>query len=312
MNTQLTNYRLLIVWQDVLLSMCHDRLPAVPIHSWNMNEELPIDNRLSYVGAMTHITRIGLKFMNAKAGGNLALGDLIDTLAMIDKTYQKAQPYLQSKEDCQNIQHHLERLALKLHISHLISFVCRPAVKNSELANNSSYQILRRRARESLIEATRTFLDFQVLSIVPMRNWSMIHTVIGSTLLLSIWEETHWDKECQDLQQRVIEVFSAVESKEDGAASGSENSQWLSQRHIWALVSLRNSVKAAMERSTGTSQPRADNDGNPAEFERLDSSFSPSGFPLSYDSRYVSASEYVMITKSFVTVLSMKRESPNG
>jgi hypothetical protein len=250
--------------------------------------------------------------MNAKAGGNLALGDLIDTLAMIDKTYQKAQPYLQSKEDCQNIQHHLERLALKLHISHLISFVCRPAVKNSELANNSSYQILRRRARESLIEATRTFLDFQVLSIVPMRNWSMIHTVIGSTLLLSIWEETHWDKECQDLQQRVIEVFSAVESKEDGAASGSENSQWLSQRHIWALVSLRNSVKAAMERSTGTSQPRADNDGNPAEFERLDSSFSPSGFPLSYDSRYVSASEYVMITKSFVPVLSMKRESPNG
>lgn len=281
----------MIVWQDMLLSMCHDRLPAVPIHAWNMNEELPIDNSLSYVGVMTYLSRLGLKFMNRKAGGDLALGDLIDTLTMIDKTYQKAQPYLQSKENCQNMQHHLERLALKLHVSHLISFVCRPAVKNSGLANNPSYQLLHQRARESLIEATRTFLDFQALSIVPMRNWSMIHAVIGSTLLLSIWEETYWDQECQELQQRVIEVFSAVESKEDGATSTSENSQWLSQRHIWALVSLRNSVKAAMERNRDTGQPRTENDGNLAESGRLDSSFSPSGFPLSYDSRYVTASE---------------------
>lgn len=281
----LTLRRLMIVWQDTLLSLCHDRLPAAPIHAWNMNEELPVDNSLSYVGVMIYLSRLGLKFMNRKAGGDLALEDLIDTLTMIDKMYQHAQPYLQSKENCQNMLHHLERLAVKLHISHFISFVCRPAVKNSGLANNPSHQLLHQRARESLMEAIRTFLEFQALSIVPMRNWSMIHAVIGSTLLLSIWEETHWDQECQELQQRVIEVFSAVESKDDGS---SENSQWLSQRHIWALVSLRNSVKAAMERNTDTGQPRTDNDGNShAESDRLNSSFSPSGFPLSYDFRYV-------------------------
>lgn len=296
MNLELTlnDYRLMIVWQDVLLSMCHDRLPAVSIHAWNMNEELPTSNSLSYVGVMTHISRLGLKFMNAKAGGDLGLGDLGDTLTIIDDTYQKALPYLQSKDDCQNMQHHLERLALKLHVSHLVSFVCRPAVKNSGLPNSPSYQPLRQRARESLIEATKTFLDFQVLSIVPMRNWSMIHAVIGSTLLLSIWEETHWDRECQDLQQRVIDVFSAVGSNEDGTTSGSENGQWLSQRHIWALVSLRNLVKGAMEQSSEASQPRPENDGEPVESDSLESSFSPSGFPLSYDSRYVSVSKRVL------------------
>ena len=96
------------------------------------------------------------------------------------------------------------------------------------------------------MDAAKTFLDFQTLSIVPLRTWSMIHTVLSSTLLLCVWEETRSDPECRDLQQRVIEMFSAVQPSRQGNASPpSVGSQWLSERQIRALVTLRNAVRNA-------------------------------------------------------------------
>ena len=68
----------------------------------------------------------------------------------------------------------------------------------------------------------------------------MVHTVLSSTLLLCTWQETREDAECRDLQQRVIEVFSGAGS---GVETGSEYSQWLSARHIRALITLRQTLR---------------------------------------------------------------------
>lgn len=72
----------------------------------------------------------------------------------------------------------------------------------------------------------------------------MVHTVLSSTLLLCIWEETRNDPECRSLQQRVIDVFSSSDSKasEDGTSLSDSDSQWLSARHIRALVTLRGAL----------------------------------------------------------------------
>jgi hypothetical protein len=105
-------------------------------------------------------------------------------------------------------------------------------------------ELLRSRAKGSLIDASKAFLEFQALSVVPLRSWSMVHTVLSSTLLLCIWEETRNDPECRSLQQRVIDVFSSSDSKvsEDGTSSSDSDSQWLSARHIRALVMLRGAL----------------------------------------------------------------------
>ncbi|KAI2736008.1 hypothetical protein DTO013E5_9163 [Penicillium roqueforti] len=102
--------------------------------------------------------------------------------------------------------------------------------------------LLRARAKASLINASKSFLNFQALSIVPLRSWSMVHTVLSSTLLLCIWEETRNDYECRSLQQRVIDVFSSSDSRnsEESGSLIDGDDQWLSARHIRALVTLRN------------------------------------------------------------------------
>ncbi|KAJ5772756.1 hypothetical protein N7457_007652 [Penicillium paradoxum] len=79
------------------------------------------------------------------------------------------------------------------------------------------------------------------LGVVPLRSWSMIHTVLSSTLLLCIWKETRNDPECRDLQKSVIDVFSSLDSRttDEGDLEPDNGSQWLSARHILALITLR-------------------------------------------------------------------------
>ncbi|KAL4976014.1 hypothetical protein BDW66DRAFT_159949 [Aspergillus desertorum] len=134
-----------------------------------------------------------------------------------------------------------EHLALRMHVSFCVSALCRPAIRTSpQSSEDSRYISLRTRARESLVVASKAFLDFKALSVVPLRTWSMVHTVISSTLLLCTWQETRDDPECRDLQQRVIGVFSGANGKDTGS---SDYSQWLSARHIRALITLRQTLK---------------------------------------------------------------------
>jgi hypothetical protein len=120
-------------------------------------------------------------------------------------------------------------------------FISEPLLRHAD--------ILRARAKGSLIDASKAFLDFQALSIVPLRSWSMVHTVLSSTLLLCIWEETRNDPECRNLQQKVIDVFSSTDSKtsDDGTSITESEGQWLSARHIRALVTLRSALERAEE-----------------------------------------------------------------
>jgi hypothetical protein len=130
---------------------------------------------------------------------------------------------------------HQEHLALRIHVSFCVSVLCRPAM----LPRTSLYprlRILRDRAKDSLVEAAKAFLDFETLSIVPLRTWSMVHTVLSSTLLLCLWEVTRHDPACRDLQQRVIEVFSRVGTDGEDGNGQHGNGQWLSTRHIHALA----------------------------------------------------------------------------
>jgi hypothetical protein len=174
----------------------------------------------------------------------------LEGLQRLDYAYQRGLPYLRSRENCTTLQQHLEHLALRMHTSFCVSVFCRPAMNQATpqpfLRDGG---ILRARAKGSLIDASKAFLDFQALSTVPLRSWSMVHTVLSSTLLLCIWEETRNDPECRDLQQKVIDVFSSSDSRtnDDGTSLSESDSQWLSARHIRALVTLRSVLERELE-----------------------------------------------------------------
>jgi hypothetical protein len=231
--------RSMTVWQDSLLSLCYDRPPIASTRGWTLGSHSL--SELSYTNLMHYLCWTALGIIGMQESAAAEPNHNLTLLAELDSTYARAQPHLLRREDCRNLQQHLEHLALRMHVSFCVSALCRPAIKTSpQFCEDSRYATLRTRARESLIIASKAFLDFQALSIVPLRTWSMVHTVLSSTLLLCTWQETRDDPECRDLQRRVIGVFSDANGRDTGT---SEYSQWLSARHIRALITLRQTLK---------------------------------------------------------------------
>ncbi|KAJ5761787.1 uncharacterized protein N7511_005169 [Penicillium nucicola] len=258
-----------IVWQDSLLCLCYDRPPIVTLTGWSPDNSLLQKQDLSYQEVMHFITRLGLDIMRPENPGASENDRSIDALQQIDNLYRRGKPHLQARDNCIAFQEHLEHLALKIHSSFCVSVVCRPAMKQSQGQPLLMQQdLLRARAKGSLIDASRAFLDFQALSVVPLRSWSMVHTVLSSTLLLCIWEETRNDPECRDLQQKVIDVFSSADWKaSDEGNPGSENEgQWLSARHIRALVTLRSALDRQQDVSVQENEAWTSDGVNPGQF----------------------------------------------
>lgn len=232
---------------------------------WAPDYSILSSNELCFTEAMYFLCQIALNMITTDGPEIPENARQLDILATIDSLNQRTQPHLRDRQECKSLQHNLEHLALRMHMSLAISVLTRPALKRTVM-QDASYDILRSRAKLSLIDASRAFLDFQALSAVPLRTWSMVHTVLSSTLLLSIWEETRNDPECRDLQQKVIEVFSAAGSVGTVENTTSENGQWLSERHIRALITLRNAVRTAVEREKGEANVETERAEQPQPF----------------------------------------------
>jgi hypothetical protein len=173
----------------------------------------------------------------------------------IDECYRRGEPHLLSRDICRNLHQHLEHLICKIHVSFIISFICRPVTRRSiAQRDNVPIQTLRSRIKESLMDTLKAFLGLAALSVVSLRIWATVHNVLSCSLLLSTWDETRDDSECQDLQQRVIEAFlSAGQSSKIATTDPSpqDNVQWLSERHARAFAAVQNALRRSSQLQRG-------------------------------------------------------------
>ncbi|KAJ6114061.1 transcriptional regulator family: Fungal Specific TF [Penicillium capsulatum] len=220
-----------IAWRESLLYLCYDRPPIVSVNGWSPDQVLFDRQDLSYAEVMQNLCRLGLDIVRPENLGPVEMERAIEGLQRLDSAYQRSQRYLRMRENCTTLQQHLENLALRMHTSFCVSVLCRPAMRQSSSLSLPHAQILHARARQSLIGASKAFLDFQG----PER---------GSFTQLVY--ETRNDPECRSLQQRVIDVFSSSDSPtSDVGASADSDGQWLSARHIQALATLRSTLDRA-------------------------------------------------------------------
>ncbi|KAK9342733.1 fungal-specific transcription factor domain-containing protein [Lipomyces starkeyi] len=208
-----------VIWQDTLLCLCYDRPPVVTRLDVDDRQSLSMKHDLSYAEAMQQVCRLGLVILNSDEAQQHKVTKLMDLLNDVDEICGRTESYLQLKD--------------------------RPAIRNVRVSSpHDQNELLVFRAKSSLMDATRAFLEFQSLSIVPLRNWSMIHTALISTLLLGIWNETKNDPECLELQRKVIRVLTADEAEATGTNKLPEtaNGMMLSKTHIRALLALKNAL----------------------------------------------------------------------
>lgn len=223
--------------------MCHARRPLTITDAPAQVDLDCEDSELTYTGFMHAICRIAITVLNNSSD----VANVTIMLEQLDMLHQKTRPYLQDHDQCRSSREYLQHLALKMHKCFLVTFLCRPEIRianrsldHSPVALSQNQLRLRQRAEDNLIEATKTFLEFRAVSTVPLRSWSMVHTVLSSVLLLCIWEDTRVKPECQVLREKVIEAFSCPEITDTGVlASADTHPQWLSPRHIQALVALK-------------------------------------------------------------------------
>lgn len=179
-------------------------------------------------------------------------------LQSIDDCSSHAQPYLQTRDSCKNLQQLLEYLALQINTSFTICFLCRPAIKRStQISHTTAHRLLITRAKQGLQNILEAFLDFQALSIVPLRNWSMIHSALTSMLLLSIWEETRDDSKSRELQKSVLNVLLETSQRDSSVVVNrghhdSNKTHWLSTKHVRALMNLLETIRNTSCSTAGT------------------------------------------------------------
>ncbi|KAL7807954.1 N-terminal binuclear Zn cluster-containing/DNA binding domain-containing protein [Trichoderma aethiopicum] len=235
--------------QDCLLSLCHGRphiasRQSLATRKILSNPNRPLNFAETLYGMVSVCTGI-LELEKPSCESSMKL------LAELDGYWSRASPYLQGREKCANIQQRYEALTVQVQLSWTASFLCRPVLTTSAAVSSNQADAVRRlkaRAKESLMDTAKAFIEFQALSNIPIRTWSMIHAVLSATILLCLWEETRCDQESRDVLQRVIEIFSRAAQADDDTGmmvDASGTNHWLSMNHTRALVALQAALQKA-------------------------------------------------------------------
>lgn len=244
-------HRAAIVWQDCFLSVCHGRPTSVSnIQVQKLYRSNIFSSFLSYTEVMRSMAYICFEVTESNPDAECS----VRLLQSIDECSSHAQPYLQTRSSCKNLRELLEYLALQINTSFTICFLCRPAItKSAPISQTEAHRLFVVRAKKELQNVLDRFLEFQALSIVPLRSWSMIHSALTSMLLLSIWEETRNDLKSQELQKSVLNVLLTT-SQRDASFDPNRESHWLSTRHVRALMNLLESIRNTSCPATASDQ----------------------------------------------------------
>ncbi|KAL7936971.1 N-terminal binuclear Zn cluster-containing/DNA binding domain-containing protein [Trichoderma chlorosporum] len=243
--------RIPTIWQsicryDSILSLRLGRPPLIT-KRYCVDPTLAVEpaKPLYHAEVMFGLTHNNMKFLSMEHP--LEYQQSIDLVAELARYRARGMPHLQSRESCQNLQQHFENLAIEIHFSFTTIVYCRSVFTISDTSNNNpNLIILQSHAKERLISVLKSFLEFQTLSIIPVRTWSMVQAALSSTVLLSMWRLTRDDLESKDLRQRVVEALCRETQFDDEAVLDSfprSSNQWLSRRHARALVALESSLR---------------------------------------------------------------------
>ncbi|KAH8810788.1 hypothetical protein F5884DRAFT_260263 [Xylogone sp. PMI_703] len=158
-----------VVQQEFFLSFCHGRTPTISSYIvMSSGLTSPILN-IPYQTAMQYLCSLGVSLTTSEKRSDY--NQCLQTLSAIDELYERVAPHLVPRENCKSRHQNLEHLTWKMHSSFFISYVCRPVIRaNKGLIDAPTETILCLRARKSLIDVSQAFLDFQIISMVPLRT----------------------------------------------------------------------------------------------------------------------------------------------
>jgi hypothetical protein len=162
--------------------------------------------------------------------------------------------HLKSKEGSPNSQLNIEercqKYALDLHVSFVIAWLCRPALRNCPNVDSipQIQQELINKCRYNLISCVKAFIGLQSFSIFASRSWTVLHNGLSSLLLLSLLNHGTQAKEVGQLQSDVISILSKDCKNSDIESEEADREITLSRPHGRILKVLKKLYKHTSQR----------------------------------------------------------------
>ncbi|KAB8299097.1 hypothetical protein EYC80_001215 [Monilinia laxa] len=223
-----------LVWQDSLLSLCFDR---IPVTRPNTTAEDLRDN-LSYTEAMRFLCDRTLRSDSLwKYSESPDLAGILEDVSSVEQIRSKSIG-LNGEPHQLNFVQRCETSILNLHISFVIAWLCRPALRSRDsIKRTPAHSQLVDKCYKNLVECVRAFVQLHSMSIVASRSWSVIHNGLSSALLLGLLGGTARDPEVRKLQGKILDIFSG--GQEIATGLDSETNPELSPPHARAIAALR-------------------------------------------------------------------------
>jgi hypothetical protein len=207
-----------IVWQDSLLSITYDRAATTAyIDPSTMPAPDAYTQIPPYHLAMYRLCRVGLEIVRDRTK-TMSSRQLFTRITshrnQIDSIMTETADYLRDSRTCKSVQESLEHWALYLHVSYIVSELCRPAISPS----TASYELssaFKQTCIDSLVSTVEAFLGLQNITPYARQSWAAVHRSLSSALLLGIMGEHAHNQRARRLLGRFVALMSDMQSALD-------------------------------------------------------------------------------------------------
>lgn len=218
-----------LAWQDSHFSVCYDR----PSSSVLCQPEIPhtkhsTPGNRSYVESMSAIIKMTQEILLERAihpKQMVSVATMTKYKDEVHRIWNDAKPRLRNRQQCVVIQDHLERLALKLHCSYMISEICRPVLKDTSKSpvvspgacrkssvssqattptDPTAVSQLRSECTKYLEWVVDAYIELLGINKCAARSWVGIQRSIAAAFLLGIIPETKQEP-------RIVKLLTELE-----------------------------------------------------------------------------------------------------
>lgn len=132
-------YRRMLLWQDTFLSLTYDR----PRNATKATGSIPSDpdsvSGHSFAESIFSVCQVELDRTSQEDSESLTTA--LAAKRRIERIFDCAAPFLVEKHHCHTLQDHLERLALRIHVSYGVCRFCRLALETTASSTSDNSEI---------------------------------------------------------------------------------------------------------------------------------------------------------------------------
>ncbi|KAJ5825927.1 Zn(II)2Cys6 transcription factor [Penicillium riverlandense] len=176
----------MLLWQDTFLSFTYDRPPSTTKSTSSIPSDPDSVSGYSFAECIFAVCQVLLNRTCEEDCETLAA--VLTSKRRLENILGSTVPSLVDKRRCRTLQDHLERLALRIHVSYAICRLCQLALQkaSSPMSDDPDIhtEILATECIDRATDAVEGFLDMHRLSSAVCRSWAFVHNTVSCAITL--------------------------------------------------------------------------------------------------------------------------------